>query len=60
MLLAIPKRPFSVKIYSCSLPPAKQSCIREREYLRPSEVNAMIGAVKKVGRYGVRDAAIIR
>ncbi len=31
----------------------------EREYLRLSEVKAMIGAAKKVGRHGVRDGAII-
>ena len=48
--------PFSAK--SCSPPPKKPST-REREYLRTSEINAMIRAAKKVGRHGVRDGAII-
>ncbi len=40
-------------------PPPKQPSKREREYLRPSEITAMIHAARKVGRHGVRDAAII-
>jgi len=59
MLLAISKLPFSAKIHSHSLPPAKQSSIREREYLRPSEVNAIQRAARQIGRHGTRDAAMI-
>ena len=50
---------FSAKLFSLSPPPPKKSSTREREYLRLSEVQAMIGAAKKVGRHGVRDGAII-
>ena len=50
---------FSAKLFSLSPPPPKKSSTREREYLRLSEVKAMIGAAKKVGRHGVRDSAII-
>ena len=56
MLLFVPQLLFSAK--SCSPPPKKPST-REREYLRSSEINAMIRAAKKVGRHGVRDGAII-
>ena len=59
MPLVTTKLPFSAKISSRSLRPTKQSFIREREYLRPSEVEAMIRAAKKVGRHSVRDAAMI-
>ncbi len=48
--------PFSAKLFS---PPPKKRSTREREYLRSSEINAMIRAAKKVGRHGVRDGAII-
>ncbi len=58
MLLAIPKLPFSAKFPNHSLPPPKQSSTREREYLRPSEVNAIERAARQVGRHGVRDATI--
>jgi integrase len=54
-----PQHPFSAKPVSSPLPPPKQSSQQEREYLRPDEVNALIRAAKKVGRHGVRDAAII-
>jgi len=50
---------FSAKLFSLSPPPPKKSSTREREYLRLSEVKAMISAAKKVGRHGVRDSAII-
>jgi integrase len=40
-------------------PPIKQPSKGEREYLRPSEVEALIKAAKGVGRHGVRDAAMI-
>ncbi len=59
MLLFTAQLPFSAKIFSQNTPPSKKSSQREREYLRPSEVNAMIGAAHKVGRHGVRDGAII-
>lgn len=51
--------PFSAKLPSHSAPPAKRSSAREREYLRPKEVEAMINAARSFGRHGVRDAAII-
>ena len=47
---------FSAKLFS---PPPKKPTTREREYLRSSEVKAMIRAAKKVGRHGVRDGGII-
>jgi len=56
MLLFTAQLLFSAK--SCA-PPPKQPSTREREYLRPSEINAMIRAAKKVGRHRVRDEAII-
>ncbi|NJR76771.1 MAG: tyrosine-type recombinase/integrase, partial [Scytonema sp. CRU_2_7] len=37
----------------------EKSSNRDREYLRSSEISAMIRAAKKVGRHGVRDGAII-
>lgn len=49
---------FSAK-FSSSVPPPKKSSTREREYLRPSEVQAMIDTAKKVGRHRVRDSALI-
>ena len=51
--------PFSAKSLSHSTPPTKRPSAREREYLRPKEVEAMIGAARAVGRHGVRDAAMI-
>ncbi|MBD6621013.1 hypothetical protein FNW02_36135 [Komarekiella sp. 'clone 1'] len=50
---------FSAKIFSQNTLPSKKSSQREREYLRPSEVNAIISAAQKVGRYGITDGAII-
>lgn len=52
----IPQLPFSAKIFS---PPPKKESSREREYLRPLEVEALIRAAQKVGRHRVRDGAII-
>ncbi len=49
---------FSAKL-TRSTPPPKQPSGRDREYLRPDEVEAMIHAARKVGRHGVRDSAII-
>ena len=40
-------------------PPIKQPSKGEREYLRPSEVQALMKAAKSVGRNRVRDAAMI-
>lgn len=51
--------PFSAKSQSRSTPPVKRSGAREREYLRQSEVEAMISAARSVGRHGVRDGAMI-
>jgi integrase len=59
MLFLTSQLPFSAKIISRPLPPLKKSSQLQREYLRSDEVKAMIGAAKKVGRHGVRDAAII-
>ena len=40
-------------------PPIKQPSQGEREYLRPSEVQALMKAAKSVGRNRVRDGAMI-
>ena len=40
-------------------PPIKQPSKGEREYLRPSEVKALMKAAKSVGRNRVRDGAMI-
>ncbi len=56
MLQTTAQVPFSAKFFS---PPPKKPSIRDREYLRTDEINAMIRAAKKVGRHGVRDGAII-
>ena len=50
---------FSAKFFSAYLPPPKKSSFSERQYLRPSEVKAMIHAARQVGRNGVRDSTII-
>ena len=59
MFLDPSQLPFSAKSNSRSLPPVKKTSERDREYLRPKEVEAMIGTAKKVGRHGIRDAAVI-
>ena len=59
MLFLITQLLFSAKIISRPLPPPKKSSQLQREYLRSNEVNALISAAKKVGRHGVRDAALI-
>lgn len=56
MLQTTAQVPFSAKLFS---PPPKKPSTREREYLRSSEVKAVIRAAKKVGRHGVRDGGII-
>lgn len=48
---------FSAKLLNS--PPIKQPNSGEREYLRPSEVSALIKAAKGTGRHGVRDGAMI-
>ncbi|PSB11060.1 integrase [Pleurocapsa sp. CCALA 161] len=55
MLQITAQLPFSAKFS----PPPKKASTREREYLRTSEINAMIRAAKKVGRHGIRDGGII-
>jgi type 1 fimbriae regulatory protein FimB/type 1 fimbriae regulatory protein FimE len=57
MLFLLLQLPFSVKF--SSTPPPKKPSSSPREYLRPSEVKAMIHAARKVGRNGVRDSTII-
>ena len=37
----------------------KVASSREREYLRPKEVESLLSAAHSLGRHGVRDAAII-
>ena len=59
MLIDSSQLPFSAKSFSRSLPPVKLPSLRDREYLRPKEVEAMISAAHSFGRHGVRDAAII-
>ena len=56
MLQTTAQLPFSAKFFS---PPPKKPSTRDREYLRSSEINAMIRAAKKVGRHGIRDGGII-
>jgi site-specific recombinase XerD len=59
MLFLIAQLPFSAKLSSHSLPPLKKSSGREREYLHPSEVESLIAVARKIGRHGIRDAAMI-
>lgn len=51
--------PFKAKFSTHSPPPPKQRSERDREYLRFKEVESLIRAARKVGRHGIRDAAII-
>ncbi len=59
MLLLIAQLLFSAKLFSHSPPPPKKSSEREREYLRPSEVESLMAAARQIGRHGIRDAAMI-
>ena len=59
MLQTTTQLPFSAKLFSSSCPPPKKPSTRNREYLRASEIKAMIRAAKKIGRHGVRDGGII-
>ncbi len=56
MLSITPQPSFSAKIFS---PPPKKVSSSDREYLRPSEVQALKSAAQKVGRHPIRDGAII-
>ena len=56
MLIITFQLPFSAKIFS---PPPKKSSSLDREYLRPSEVQSLIRAAKKIGRHPIRDSTII-
>jgi type 1 fimbriae regulatory protein FimB/type 1 fimbriae regulatory protein FimE len=56
MLIITLQLPFSAKIFS---PPPKKSSSLDREYLRPSEVQSLIRAAKKIGRHPIRDSTII-
>ena len=57
MLITTAPGSFSAKLKN--LPPLKQPSLGKREYLRPSEVSALIKAAKSIGRHGVRDGAMI-
>lgn len=59
MPAATTPHPFKAKFSTHSPPPPKQRSERDREYLRPSEVESLIRAARKVGRHRIRDAAII-
>ncbi|MDJ0594533.1 MAG: tyrosine-type recombinase/integrase [Pleurocapsa sp. MO_226.B13] len=59
MLFLTAQLPFSAKSKSRSPPPPKKSSEREREYLRPSEVESLMAAARQIGRHGLRDAALI-
>lgn len=59
MPAAATPHPFKAKFSTHSPPPPKQRSERDREYLRPSEVESLIQAARKVGRHRIRDAAII-
>src|SRR5512135_2473904 len=50
---------FSAKLKRRGRPPAKQHSSRDREYLRPDEVEALMKAARRLGRHGERDAAIV-
>src|SRR5512142_23537 len=50
---------FSAKSKRRHLPPAKQHSSRDREYLRPDEVEALMKAARRLGRHGERDSAIV-
>ena len=60
MLFLTNQLPFSAKIFSRLLPPPKKSSSSEREYLRISEVKAMMSEAKKVGRHSVRDVELAK
>jgi len=48
-------------VFSAKLPPTKpqNQARRPREYLTPAEVERLISAARKVGRYGDRDATLM-
>ena len=49
---------FSAK-FSRKPPPRRKKSTRDREYLRPDEVAALMKAARGMGRHGERDSAII-
>jgi site-specific recombinase XerD len=59
MLSTTPQLPFSAKISAQHPPPSKKPSSREREFLRPKEVQALIDTAQKVGRHRIRDGAMI-
>ena len=50
---------FSAKSKKRRLPPPKKHSSRDREYLRPDEVEALMKAARRLGRHGERDAAMV-
>ena len=50
---------FSAKSKKRRLPPPKKHSTRDREYLRPDEVEALMKAARRLGRHGERDAALV-
>src|SRR5512135_1862597 len=50
---------FSAKSKRRGLPPPKKRSSRDREYLRPDEVEALMKAARHLGRHGERDAAMV-
>src|SRR5512147_2633947 len=50
---------FSAKSKRRGPPPPKKRSSRDREYLRPDEVEALMKAARRLGRHGERDAAIV-
>ena len=56
MSILFPQLLFSAKL---TAPPPKQQSEREQKYLRLDDVEGMIQTAQKIGRNGVRDAAII-
>src|SRR5512135_273316 len=50
---------FSAKSKKRRLPPPKKHSARDREYLRPDEVEALMKTARHLGRHGERDAAMV-
>ena len=59
MARARPQVAFSAKLKKRGTPPVKKRSSRDREYLRPDEVEALMKAARRLGRHGERDAAIV-
>jgi len=56
LVVALPQTPKMGKLPPRRVPTSER---RSREYLSPSEVDAMITAAKNIGRHGHRDATLI-